>query len=154
MSVHRNLLWQLSRDLKLHDSNMSYATTASLNPSFRAPWRVGDTVVSRENARWTTSKSGHPCPCQNCPQWPPAEKTGRESLLNRLSCPLKDTIGQGTELNYTVAFYLLVNLADNLNVGINMLDVDSKKNVNVAVDDVCSLCYLCLCVCALWLSTC
>ena len=30
---------------------------------------------------------------------PPAEKTGRGSLLNRLSCPLDDPIGHGTELN-------------------------------------------------------
>ena len=27
--------------------------------------RVGNAVVGRENAGWTTSKSGHPCPCQN-----------------------------------------------------------------------------------------
>ena len=31
-------------------------------PSFRALWKVGDTVVSRGNAWRTTSKSGHPCP--------------------------------------------------------------------------------------------
>ena len=35
----------------------------------------------------STLKSGHPCPCQDCSQQPPAEKTGRESLLNRPSCP-------------------------------------------------------------------
>ena len=34
-------------------------------------------------AGWTTSKSGHPCPCQNCSQKPHAEKTGKGSLLNR-----------------------------------------------------------------------
>ena len=35
------------------------------------------------NAGRTTSKSGHPCPCQNCPQRPSAEKkTGWGSLLN------------------------------------------------------------------------
>ena len=28
----------------------------------RAPWRVGDAVVGRGNAGWTTSKSGHPWP--------------------------------------------------------------------------------------------
>ena len=33
----------------------------------------------RGNAEWTASKSGHPCPCQNCSQRPPAEKTGRGS---------------------------------------------------------------------------
>ena len=48
-------------------------------------WRVGDAVVSRGNARWTTSKNGHPCPCQNSSQRPPAEEIGRGSLLNRLS---------------------------------------------------------------------
>ena len=46
-----------------------------------------DAVVGRGSAGWTTSKNGQLSPCQNCSQWPPAEKTGRESLLNRLSCP-------------------------------------------------------------------
>ena len=49
----------------LHGSGMSHATTASPKPSFMASWRVGDAVVGRENAGLTTSKSGHPCPCQN-----------------------------------------------------------------------------------------
>ena len=96
--VHRNLFWQLSRDGNLHGSGMSHATTASPKPSFRAPWRVGDAVVGRENAGWTTSKSEHPCPCQSWPQGPPAEKTGRGSLLNRPSCSPYDQVGQGTEL--------------------------------------------------------
>ena len=43
--------------------------TASPKPSFRAPC----TVVSRGNAGWTASKSGHPCLCQNCSHGPPAE---------------------------------------------------------------------------------
>ena len=97
--VHRNLFWQSSRDGNLYGSGMSHATTASPKPSFRAPWRVGYAVVGRGNAGWTTSKSGHPCPCQSCSQEPPAEKTGRGSLLNRPSCPPDDSIGQGTELN-------------------------------------------------------
>ena len=67
--------------------------------SFRAPWKVDDAVVGRGNAGWTTSKSGHLCPCQNCSQGPPAEKTGGGSLLNRPSCPPDDQIGKGTELN-------------------------------------------------------
>ena len=37
----QNLLWQLPRDGNWHGSGMSRATTASPNPSFRAPWRVG-----------------------------------------------------------------------------------------------------------------
>ena len=80
---------------------MSHTMTASPKPSFRAPWRVGYAVVGRGNAGWTTSKSGHPCPCQNRSQGPPAEKTARGSLLNRLSRPPDDPIGQGTELNWT-----------------------------------------------------
>ena len=34
-------------------------------------------------------------------QGPPAEMTGRGSLLNHPSCPPDDLIGQGTELNWT-----------------------------------------------------
>ena len=68
---------------------------------FQGTWRVGDAVVGRENAGWATSKSGHPSPYLNCSQGPPAEKTGRRSLLNRPSYPPDDIIGQGTELNYT-----------------------------------------------------
>ena len=85
--VRRNLFWQLSRDGNLNGSGMSHATAVSPNPFFRAPWSVGCTVVSRGNNRWTTSKSGHICPCQNCSERPPAEKTGRWYLLNRPSCP-------------------------------------------------------------------
>ena len=32
-------------------------------------------LENRRNAEWTESKSGHPGPCQNCSQRPPAEKT-------------------------------------------------------------------------------
>ena len=80
--VHGNLFWHLSRDGNLHGSGMSHASTASLKPSIWAPWSVGDAVVDSENAKWTTSESGHICPCQNCWQGPPAEKTERGSLLN------------------------------------------------------------------------
>ena len=80
---HRNLFWQLFR----HE------------PYCRAPWKVGDTVVGGGNPGWKTSMSGHPCPCQNCSQGPREETTGRESLLNRPSCPTDDPLGQGTELN-------------------------------------------------------
>ena len=37
-------------------SGMLCATTASPKPSFRAHQRVGDTLVSRENAGWKTSR--------------------------------------------------------------------------------------------------
>ena len=73
--------------------------------SFRTPWRLGDAVVGRGNAGWTTSKSGHICQCQSCSQWPLAEKTGRGSLLNRPSCPPDDAIVHGTELKCTYRVY-------------------------------------------------
>ena len=97
--VHRNFFWQLSRDGNLHGSGMLHATTASPKPSFRAPWRVVDAMLGRGNAEWMTSKSGHSWPCQNRSQWPPAEKTGRGSLLNRSLCLSVNPIGQETELN-------------------------------------------------------
>ena len=78
---------QLSRNRNSHSSGLSHAMTASPKPFFRAPWRVGDAVVSRGDAGLTTSNSEHPCPCQNCAQGPPAEKTGRGYVLNHPSCP-------------------------------------------------------------------
>ena len=99
MLVHRNLFWQLSRDGHF----WSHSMTACPKPSFMAPWswRVDDTVISRRNAGWTTSRSGHLCPCQNCSRWPPAEKTGRGSLLNCPLFPPDDPFGQGMELILT-----------------------------------------------------
>ena len=97
--VHRNLLWQLFKDGHLHGLDMSYATTASPKPFLRASWRVGDAMVTRGNARWTVSESGHLCTCQSCSQRPFAEKTGRESLLTDLLCPPNSPLCQGTELN-------------------------------------------------------
>ena len=75
-------VWQI-QDILWH---FGHATTASPTPSFRAPGRVDDALVSRGNAGWTTSKSGHTCPCQICLKGPPAEKTGR-SLINHPPCP-------------------------------------------------------------------
>ena len=46
----KELYWQLSRDRNLHRMGVSHATTACPNLSFRAAWRMGDTVVSRGNA--------------------------------------------------------------------------------------------------------
>ena len=93
-----------SGDCQETESRMVRATTASPKSSFSAPWRVGDAVPGRENARWTTWKSGHPCPCQNCSQGLPAEKTESWSLLYHPSYPPPhptpdDPVGQGTELN-------------------------------------------------------
>ena len=106
--VYRNLFWQLSRDENSQGSGMPYATTASPKSSFKSARRMGDAVVDRGNAGWTTSKNGHPCPCQSCSQGPPAEKNGRGSLLNRPSCPPDESIGQGTEVNWTVKVNVLL----------------------------------------------
>ena len=108
--VHRNLFWQLSRDRNLHGSGMSHATKASPKLSLRAPWRVGNTVASGENAGWTSSKSGQPCPCQKCSRGPPAERTGKGSVLNRPACPPDDPIGQGTEVDWTESVGVFVSV--------------------------------------------
>ena len=70
----RNIFWQLSRDGNSHGSGMPCTTTASPKPPLGATWRVGDTADGRRNAGWTMSKSARPCPCRNCPRWPPIEK--------------------------------------------------------------------------------
>ena len=59
---NRKLFWQLSIDGNLHGLGKSHSTTASPKSSFRAPWRVGDAMVGRGNAGWTTSKSVHARP--------------------------------------------------------------------------------------------
>ena len=42
--------------------------------SFKAPWRVGDSVVGRENVGWTTSRSGHPGSYHYCSQGPASRR--------------------------------------------------------------------------------
>ena len=75
-------------------------------PSFRAPWRVGDAAVGSGNAGRTKSKSGHLCPCQNCSQGPPPEKTGTGSPLSHPSCPnrswdwIEQNLKSGTETGH------------------------------------------------------
>ena len=79
---------------------MSRDTTASSKPFFMALSRMGDVEVSRGNSGRTRSKSGLPCSYRNCLRKPPAEKSGRGSLLNRPSSPSDDPTGQRTELNW------------------------------------------------------
>ena len=92
-----NLLFQLSRDGNVHGSGMSHTTTASPKISLRAPWKFGNAVVGRGNAGWTTSKSGHSCLCQNCPQQPSAGKAGGGAPLNRLPCPPPPTTNRSKD---------------------------------------------------------
>ena len=88
-------------------SGVSHATIASPKPSSGHLGGRATPLVGRGNAGWLTSISGHSGPGQICSQWPPAEKTGKASLLNRPSCSPPppslspdDQIGQGTELNW------------------------------------------------------
>ena len=79
----------------------------------QTPWQLLQNHPSGHLRGWATPWSAEemvdgqcqradiPAHCQNCAQWPPAENTGRESLLKRLSCPADDPIGQRTELNWT-----------------------------------------------------
>ena len=67
MSAASNILWSVK------DWFLIFGTQST----FRASWRVDVVVVGRGNAGWTMSKSGHPCPCQNCSRWPTAQKTER-----------------------------------------------------------------------------
>ena len=77
------------------DSHLSKTTLQST-----LDWRVAKAVVSRGNAAWPKSKGGYPCPCQNCPQGPPAEETAPGPLLNCPSCPPDNPISQGTEKHW------------------------------------------------------
>ena len=58
-----SLLYQ--RNGNSHGSSMSRTKTASSNPFLTSFSGIGDIVVGRRNAGWTTSVSGRPCPCQN-----------------------------------------------------------------------------------------
>ena len=102
---------------------MSYATTASPKPSFRAPWRVGDVVAGRGHAAWTSMR-GYSCPCQNCSWLPPAEKTGIGSLLNRVSSPLNDPSCRSWDMNYTEVF--LITWMDSSTVSENLHYASTK----------------------------
>ena len=86
---------------KSHGSGLSCTMTASPKPFFKAPWKVGNAMVSSGHAGWTKSQSGHPCPCQNCLWRPPAEKTGTGSLLNHPSGLVPLTTRPVEKLNWT-----------------------------------------------------
>ena len=60
-------------------------------------------MVGRVNARWTTWKSGHPCPCQNCLQWLPVENDWKRipAELSFVFPRRPNRTRDWTELNYT-----------------------------------------------------
>ena len=60
-------------------------------------------------------KSGHPCLCQNCLRWSPAEKTGRGSQPNRPSCPPDDQVNQWTRPSQSMDTTQSINGHDQIN---------------------------------------
>ena len=74
--THRNPFKQPARNGNSHASGMSRVMRAFPKSLLRVP--------RRRNAGRIASKSGYNCPCRNCSRWPPAKKTVRRSLLNRL----------------------------------------------------------------------
>ena len=64
----------------------------------RVLWRVGDAVVVEKRLERLHQRVDIP-PKPEHSQGPPAEKTGRGSLLNHPSCPSNVRIGQRTEVN-------------------------------------------------------
>ena len=82
---------------------------------------LGEDVVGRGNAGWTTSKSGQAFPCQNCLQLPPAEKKKKKwtrifAELSRTSPRRPNRSRDWTELNYyhtfdvnPVTLYMVLN---------------------------------------------
>ena len=65
--------------------------------------RVGNAVVGRGNAGWTTAKSGHPYPCQTCLLRMASCRKDRKriSAESSLTSP-DDPVGQGAELTELV----------------------------------------------------
>ena len=96
-------------------------------------------------------QSGDPCPCQNCSQWSPAEKTGRGSLVNRPSCappsprPPPPSITQSvTKLNWTELTCLCVCMAVLLTVDCYGLALYGGSSGLVIL--ISNICYIpCLC---------
>ena len=75
--------------------------TLRQNHPSRHLWVWGTQWSEEEMLDGQRQSSVHSFPCRNFPPGPSAEKTRRESLPNRPSCPPDDPIGQGTELNRT-----------------------------------------------------
>ena len=113
---------------KLYNSGVSHAATASPRPSFRAPLKMGDSVVGRGNARWTTSKSGHPCPCLNCLLWPPAEKTGNK-WKSRDWTEMNWTVPIMVDLSFDLINFVLPWYYRSLHVGWILLTYEIVKSV-------------------------
>ena len=109
-SQDQDLFWQLSRDGNLHGLACHTPCQPLPIPSSMAPWRMNDTVVTRGNAGWTTSKSGHPCPCQNHSQGPPAENLEEDfSWIAPHVTPMTQSVKglNWTELKVRIQLYLL-----------------------------------------------
>ena len=105
----------------------------------------GYAAVSTGNSWWATSKSGHPCPCQNCTWCHSVEKTGR-SLLNHPSCPVMTRSVEGLnwmELNWIVWFNITCGHPPSK---INTLSVFHHQKPSYARKTKCQFTIIVLCL--------
>ena len=80
--------WHKMKTIPLSCSHLGIATDINSksfpypsSPRQPQPWSAEEMLDGQHQ------KNGHPCPYQHCSKGPPAEKTGRGSLLNRPSFP-------------------------------------------------------------------
>ena len=99
--AYGNHFRQLLRDGNSHGWGMPCALTIYPEPSFRAFWRICNCLVGGGNAKWTMSKSWHPCPYQNCLLMASCRNQTR-IFAESPWCPSNTWVGQGTESNWTV----------------------------------------------------
>ena len=93
-------LYRTSPIVLVHGSGMSHATTASPKPSYRAPWRVGDTVEMVGGQHQRVDISAHARTAHKGLLQKRLEKDLFEIVLHATSPPPPyDRIGKGTELN-------------------------------------------------------
>ena len=84
----------------MYGFGMSHATTASQKLSFRARWRVGDTLVGREMLDGQHQRVDIPAYARTA--YKGCLQKRREEdiyLLNHPLCPPDDPLHQGTDLN-------------------------------------------------------
>ena len=138
------------------------ATTASPNPSFgapwkvgfsaprgvgfrapwgvgfRAPWRMGDAVVSKGNAEWTMPKEWTSLSGSKLLTIAPLGKDRRGSLLNCPWCPHHDQIAKGTKLNWT-ELMLICPLLSRFLIRLHVVSTKLRYKLRGDIRNIC--CY-------------
>ena len=104
---HKTNVWVLSKIIHLMGPQHHLLATVKRRKLARfgsktnhpSACRVDNTTVNKGNAYGQCQSVKCLCLCQNSSKWPPTEKTGRGSLLNHLSRPPDDQVGERFELN-------------------------------------------------------